>query len=102
MAEDEEGKPTGEPEDDPKTRMMKALAEKMKSQVKVERFEEPKTVQAVAAVSFRDDTVYCTDKGRSTLAEAAVRAFAVHLGCILVHKLSTPEGILELLEAKKN
>lgn len=110
MAEDEEGKPTGEPGDgqipaeeaeDPKMRMMETLAKKLADEVKVEEFGEPKTVNAVAAVSFHGDTVYCTDKGGTRLARAAVRAFAVHIGCILVSKLSTPEGILELLELKR-
>lgn len=100
MAENEERKPVGEPDcDDTKINMMKTLAKKMRSQVKVERFEEPRTVQAVAAVSFKGDTVYCTDKDGSTFAEAAANALAVHIGCVLVHKLSTPEGILELMHA---
>ena len=102
MAEDEEGKPTGEPADDPKIRMMEAMAKKLEDEVKVEEFTEPRTVNAVAAVSFRGDTVYCTDKDGTRLARAAVRAFAVHIGCLLVSKLSTPEGILELLETKRD
>lgn len=78
----------------------KTLVERLEDEVKVEVFEEPKTVKAVAAVSFKDDTVYCTDESGTKLAKAAVRAFVVHLGCILAHKLSTPEGILELLGVK--
>lgn len=81
--------------------MMKTLAEKLKNEVKVEEFAEPKTVEAVAAVSFRGDTVYCTDEGGTKLAKTAMHAFAVHIGCLLVSKLSTPEGILELLESKR-
>ena len=102
MAENEEGKPTGEPDcDDPKTGMMKTLAKKMRSQIKVERFEEPRTVQAVAAVSFKGDTVYCLNDDGMRFAEAAANAFAVHISCVLVHKLSTPEGILELMHADR-
>lgn len=101
MAENEEGKPTGEPADDPKVKMMEALAEKLRSEVKVEEFAEPRTVDAVASVSFHGDTVYCTNEGGTRLARAAINAFAVHIGCLLVSKLSTPEGILELLESKR-
>lgn len=101
MAEDEEGKPAGEPADDPKMRMMEALAEKLKNEVKVEEFTGPRTVDAVAAVSFHGDTVYCTNEGGTRLASAAISALAVHLGCVLVQKLSTPEGILELLGSKR-
>ena len=103
MAEDEQqGKPTGEPADDPKIRMMETLAEKLRNEVKVEEFAEPKTVNAVAAVSFHGDTVYCTNEGGTRLARAAINAFAVHIGCLLVSKLSTPGGILELLGMKED
>lgn len=102
MAEDEEGKPTGEPDCDPMARMMKTLAKKLADEVKVEKFDEPKTVNATAAVSFHGDTVYCTDKGGFRLADTAVHTFAVHISCMLVRKLSTPEGILELLKTDKD
>lgn len=96
MAEDETGK-TVDLGEDPQAKILGALAKKMVSQVEVKRFDEPKTVQAIAAVSFKGDTVYCLDDSGRKFAEAAATALAAHLGCMIASKLSTPEGILDLL-----
>lgn len=97
MAKDETGKPVDLKGEDPQAKIMETLVKKMISQVEVKRFDEPKTIQAVAAVSFKGDTVYCLNDRETEFAETAAKSFAAHLGCVIAHKLSTPEGLLDLL-----
>lgn len=98
--EDGAGRQNGEPAGSPVAKLAGSLAEKLKGEIKVEKFSGPKIVKAVAAVSFKGDTVYCTDKGGLKLADTAVNSLAVLVSCILVSKMTTPEGILELLGMK--